>query len=83
MIVNAIILSELASFQLVGHLMLAGPFFLACGAFIAARIKHPILRAILAWPFWALGVAMLVGGATLSVWDFGAPIVRWGWGSFH
>jgi hypothetical protein len=81
--VNAIVLGDLASFQLVGHLMLAGGFFLTCGTFIAARIKQPILHAILAWPFSALGAAMLVGGAALSVWDFAAPVVRWGWGLFH
>jgi hypothetical protein len=73
----------LASFQLVAHLTPAGPFFVACGAFIAARIKQPILRAILAWPFLALGVAMLVGGATLWVWDFAASVARWSWGVFH
>jgi hypothetical protein len=62
------------SAQTVYHLIVGGGFIATCGLSAAALIKRPILRAILTWPITGLGVALVVIGAILSIWNSAALV---------
>jgi hypothetical protein len=44
---------------------------------LSERIKSPILRALLTWPFYALAFIFLASVAVTIYWNMFGPIVLW------